>query len=248
MRRIDEWQNIDESAYLYHLSQWVSQKQSTKHFADFLGERLYKALRVIDLGCGAGAATFYLAKRSPLTSFTGIDYSDELISCANELAIKNKANNLIFKTGDWFKLEEKYEVDGVVSLQTLSWLPEFEKPLIEIFGKLHPNWLAVSSLFYEGDISCVVNVNEHARNKQSFYNVYSIPAVREFAEKHGYKLIKKSKFQIDIDIEKPMNSDSMGTYTLLICKDKGPDNERLQISGPLLMNWWFLLFEKIEDF
>ena len=46
---------------------------------------------------------------------------------------------------------------------------------------------------------------------------------------------------VGIDIEKPSNLDSMGTYTQRLMGDK---IRRIQISGPLLMNWYMLLIEK----
>lgn len=243
-QRVDEWRDIDKAAYDYHLMQWMEQKQSTKHFADFIGSSLATSRRVIDLGCGGGAATFYLAQQNPNTQVLGIDYSADLVALAGKLAADNNASNLQFGTGDWFDLSTRNDVDGVVSLQTLSWLPEFERPLSEIFHKLNPQWVGLTSLFYEGDISCTIEVNEHARDRRSFYNVYSIPALARYVGKHGYKISRQSRFLIDVDIKKPDSSDSMGTYTVPL--KEGPDSrsERLQISGPLLMNWYFLLIEK----
>lgn len=243
-QRVDEWRDIDEAAYAYHLAQWMDQKQSTRHFVDFIGELFAKSKRVIDLGCGGGAATFYLSQKNPNTKILGIDYSAELVALAAKLAIDNNATNLQFGTGDWFDLSARDDVDGVVSLQTLSWLPGFEKPFSEIFDKLNPRWIALTSLFYEGDISCTINVDEHARNRRSFYNVYSIPAIARYVGKYGYKISRKSKFLIDVDIEKPANLDNMGTYTVPLKAGMDSKSERLQISGPLLMTWYFLLIEK----
>jgi ubiquinone/menaquinone biosynthesis C-methylase UbiE len=240
----DEWKNMDQAAYAYHLQQWTEQKQSTKRFADFIDDSLSEAQEVIDLGCGAGAATFCLAQKHPKTRIVGVDYSADLIALAGQLAVDKQMPNLQFETGDWFDLNRRSGIDGVVSLQTLSWLPGFEKPLEEIFEKLNPKWVALTSLFYEGDISCTIEVDEHSRKRRSFYNVYSIPAVMRHVGKFGYKVSRKLRFVIDIDIEKPANADHMATYTVPSKDSAGVFDERLQISGPLLMSWYFLLIEQ----
>jgi len=84
---------------------------------------------------------------------------------------------------------------GVISLQTLSWLPEFEQPLRQIFEKIAPDWIAMSSLFYEGDISCKIEVEEHAAGNHFFYNVYSIPAVSRFAREFGVSRCRGAAFR-----------------------------------------------------
>jgi len=243
-QRLDEWKNIDRNAYLYHYKQWESQKQSTLHFNALLQDIIQPGSTVVDLGCGAGAATSYIAKNNPEPKFVGIDFSEDLTSIANKLACENKVNNVRFDTGNWFNLSKKTSVDGVISLQTLSWLPEFEAPLIQVFEKFNPRWMALTSLFYEGDISCTIEVNEHIRNRKSFYNVYSIPALSRLAASYNHKVNSANRYVIAIDIEKPSDTNFMGTYTKLESKADKEDYERIQISGPLLMNWYELLIVK----
>ena len=245
LQRQDEWKNLDPAAYAYHLHQWDDQKWSTHLFADFVADLGSNSHEIVDLGCAAGAATFCLAQRCPAANFVGVDYSAELIGLANKLAEGKQTPNLSFTTGDWFNLNCRGGVDGVVSLQTLSWLPEFERPLQEICQKLNLMWVAVSSLFYGGDISCTIEVNEHSRERKSFYNVYLSPAVMWHAGEFGFQATRKIKFVTDIDVAKPENIDLMGTHTVLAKSGAGAMDERLQISGPLLLNWYFLLIERV---
>ncbi len=150
-----------------------------------------------------------------------------------------------FKQGDWYDLEPRVNTDGVISLQTLSWLPDYQQPLEQIFTKLAPRWVAMSSLFYNGAVSCKIEVTEHKHERTSFYNVYSLPVIDEFCRGFGYRLTRSEPFQIDIDLPKPENRDEMGSYTVNVSADAGAKSERLQISGPLLMNWHFILIEKL---
>ena len=244
-QRLDEWENLDEGELQYHVSQWNDPKRSTVFFEEFTRPLMKDARRVIDLGCGAGAATSYLASKNNNTHFIGIDCSNELIQIATKLSKESVCTNISFQVDDWFNLQELKDVDGVISLQSLSWLPEFENPLRIIFKRIQPKWIALSSLFYDGDISCKIEVEERSRNKKCFYNVYSLPVINRFSESYGYRIKIARPFRIDIDIPEPSDKDVMGTYTVLTT---GADNrkvERLQISGPLLMNWQFVRIEKI---
>ena len=72
-----------------------------------------------------------------------------MIGLARESNSLEYVNNLNFKVGDMYQLE-KEDFDGVISLQTLSWLPDYEKPLEEISQKINPRWIAITSLFYPG--------------------------------------------------------------------------------------------------
>jgi ubiquinone/menaquinone biosynthesis C-methylase UbiE len=187
-----------------------------------------------------------LAQNHPKTSFIGVDQSEELIAIANGIQITKEAANLRFEVGNWFDLKHPPEsTDGVVSLQTLSWLPEMEIPMSQIFLTIKPKWIGISSLFYDGDITCKIEVYEHIRNRKTFYNVYSLRELNRFANSFGYEVTLSKKFNLEIDLPKPNNIDLMGTYTERVQRKIG--YERLQISGPLLMNWRFVLISRIKN-
>jgi len=132
--------------------------------------------------------------------------------------------------------------DGVISLQTISWLEHFRGAFRNVFFNLNPSWFALSSLFYEGNISAYTQVHEYESGKVFSYNTYSITQVKAFAEKYGYSLVKYKPFDISVDLPKPESSDLMGTFTQQIVRNDAVT--RLQISGPLLMSWYMLFFRK----
>ena len=243
-QRLDEWKKIDEDGYRYHKTQWETPKQSTIAFKDFASIHFSKSKNIIDMGAGAGAATAFLANNFKSVHFTAFDYSAELTQLGSKIAFDKGIKNLSFEQGDWFNMKPTNKFDGCISLQTLSWLPYYEMPLKAIFKNINPNWLAITSLFYENDITCRIEVEEHKKEKKYFYNVYSIPAISRLCEQEGFTLIKAVPFEIGIDIEKPKNLDIMGTYTRTLVGNNKKTNERIQISGPLLMSWYMLLIEK----
>jgi SAM-dependent methyltransferase len=238
-QRLNEWVELDALDIDYHQRQWESEYRSTGAFAEFIADHVAPSRFVIDLACGAGGATFALSKRFMSAEFLGLDISTSLIQIAQEKQIEKAASNLSFESDDWFNLRSRENVDGVISLQALSWLPVWKPPLEEIVSKLQPKWMAFSSLFYEGDISCRIEITEHIRNRTSFSNVYSVPEISRWASSRGFKLAKFKKFEIDIDLP-PTGVDSIRTYTERLEAEPG-DIRRLQIGGPLLMNWAFLL-------
>ena len=227
----------------YHIKQWDSPYRSTIFFYEFVKESLKKSKKVIDLGCGIGSSTYYISNFHAKCEFIGIDYSKKYINIGNDIIKSKNINNLELVEDDCFNLNVYDKINGVISLQTLSFLPEFERPLKEVFVKLNPEWIAISSLFYEGDItikSKIIQKEKNPTNPTLCYNTYSIPSVDKYCRKNGYKIHHYTPFEIDIDIDKPDDIDQMNTYTI-----KTFDNARLQISGPLLMNWYFILIKKI---
>jgi SAM-dependent methyltransferase len=231
----------DDESMKYHLNQYSNPKESTLKFVDFIEEYVNESDLVVDLGAGAGAATHYLSTVYVKTNFKGIDSDSSLIDVARGIQDDYAhGSNISFEVGDFNHLApfQVYAPAGVVSLQTLSWLPKFDKPMAQVYEVLKPEWIAVSSLFYEGRISAEIVITEHERKRSSYYNVISLNEFSEHAKYFGYKIDKIEKFNLNIDIPKPINSDYMGTYTRLVANESG--HERLQISGPLLMSWYFV--------
>ena len=226
----------DPETLNYHLRQWNEPYRSTVHFADFLHDRLEAAESIIDVGCGSGGPTWYLADRYPHCGFTGVDVSEELIGHAR------KARNLDFECDDATNLRVRFNVDGVVCMQTLHTFESPQVPIHQIATRIRPSWMAFSTLIYDGNINCKIVVSEPMRPKMSYYNIYSLPGLMFALEREGYSFTRYKPFSIDIDLPKPDNPDVMGTYTLEL-----NSGGRLQCSGPLLLPWGFVLFERKHD-
>lgn len=104
-------------------------------------------------------------------------------------------------------------------------------------------------MFYDGDISTKLAVTEHSVDTVSYYNTYSLPQIKKFCQSFNYNLEESKDFDIDIDIDEPKDKDRMATYTVKVDQNKIDLNQdmvekRLQISGPVLMNWKNILIKK----
>ena len=104
------------------------------------------------------------------------------------------------------------------------------------------DWIAVSSLFYDGPIECKVEMHDFSERrggKTAFYNIYSLEKIKNIFQSYGYGSFFTKKFVIGVDLERPGDR-GIGTYTR-----KLEDGERLQFSGPLFLPWYFVAASKI---
>jgi SAM-dependent methyltransferase len=234
----------------YHDRQFATPYQSTISFCDWLvGLRAMgeQSSRICDLGCGKGANLYYMADRFPSCHFVGLDIDEQLIRDGSDFLQRAAIMNCRMRSGDLHragKYFSKGEFDGVISLQTLSWLPSYE-PALDAIVSLAPKWMALTSLFFEGPIEARTVISEFDLSQSEdakrtfFYNTYSLPRVEQYLFDRGYKHFKFSRFEIPIDL--PRAEGKMQTYT-----EQTTEGRRLQISGPLLMNWYFI-YASIEE-
>lgn len=201
--------------------------------------------QILYIGAGMGANLLHVSRCCPGNTYTGIDLNAECVRRGNKKLISLNAQGCALVAGDLFDLPENFRdaFDGVFSLATLSWLPDFEAAA-GCFTTLRPNWIAATSLFYDGPVDVTIQTSDYTRpiggqpSIKKFYNVYSLPRVRDFFASRGYQDFSSRPFDIDIDLPKPSHG-GMGTYT-----ERLADGRRLQISGPVLMSWYFILARK----
>lgn len=93
--------------------------------------------RVVDLGCGPGNLTAYLAKRWPAAEIEAIDSSPQMVAAAKERGINATTGDL----RDW---TPKQDTDVVISTAALHWVPEHADLMVRWTTELEPgSWLGV---------------------------------------------------------------------------------------------------------
>lgn len=242
-QRTAEWLDKNKVNTDYHDRQVREPYRSTIAFCDWLEtERLVSPeseLRVLDLCSGTGANIYHMSKRYPKSTFLGVDINPDNVERGNAFFQSGGVDECRLEVGDIYNLDPRYvsKFDGVVSFQSLMALPEFVGPL-RAMAKLAPRWIALTSLFYDGPVSCTIDIAEYDAglepNRSGFYNVYSLPVVRKHMRANGYRDFRFTPFEIDVDLPKSREG-LMSTYT-----ERLEDGRRLQISGPLLMPWYFI--------
>ena len=240
---------LEERHLAYHRRQFIEPYRSTL----FLGEILAKAGvprtfagEVLDVACGAGAGMAYLSGVFPQANFTGVDIASEIFPIGLELMRQQRLGKLPrMVRGDIYKLGEAVAPRGydvVLSIQTLSWVPAYEPLLAPLLSMAKPGGLIViSSLFTDALVDAKIElkqfVDESLRESrdQIFYNIYCLDRFKAECRRLGAASVEAFDFEMDRDLPRPSHR-QMGTYT-----EKLADGRRIQLSGPLLMPWKFLV-------
>jgi hypothetical protein len=148
-QRTTEWvENIDID---YHIRQFETPYQSTIKFCNFLekngklGGRKSSEL-ILDAGSGSGGNIKYMGEQFA-NQYIGVDLNNELVELGNDYFLTHGLEHKLMQ-GDLFNLSAlvKQPVEGIISFQTLSWLPDY-KAAINSMASLQPNWIAASSPF-----------------------------------------------------------------------------------------------------
>jgi hypothetical protein len=185
---------------------------------------------------------FWMKQQYPDITLTGIDVIPELVEFGNQELSRRGVSGAKLIDGDVYAFDEKGfpDTDGVIALQTISWLPD-EIGFIKTAASFDPEWIAITGLMIPGPRSfrCLVNNDDDPTNNVNYYNTFSIPYLERLFNEQGYGDFTLKPFQISIDIEKP-EDESSGTYTV-----KTECGSRLQISGAILMNWYFMIARKL---
>ena len=228
----------------YFSEQLKKPKFNTIEFFSILKKLKLNNLTTLDLAAGNGANLMYLKKNCGNKKYClGLDYNNKLIKQSQNFIT---FSDLKLKKGNILNIKKNYinNFELITSLGTLSWIKEYEKASLQMI-KLNPKYIALSSLFWEGllDFNIKINTLKNKSYKRkllhySYYNIYSLSNFLNFFLKKGYKNIYCKKFEIKKELPNKFK-DKMGTYT--IKKNK----KLLQLSGPILMNWYFIIFKKI---
>lgn len=97
---------------------------------DFINNRMHlqDVKHLLDLGCGDGRITAYLAKTLPNAQIVGLDPSEEMIAQANSLLYEERLPNLSFIQGTTETYPFPTPFDAVVSFSCIHWVPD--QPLL----------------------------------------------------------------------------------------------------------------------
>ncbi len=237
------FEQLGEKNWNYAKRQFDTPKRSTILFCEFLEQRqLTNGGHIVDFGAGAGAVIHYMAQKHPEIRFTGVELNPELVEYGNERFHDDHIDDRCrLIQGDCYQPNRDLlgDVDGIFSVQTIMVLNDIQA-LIDSVTNLSPKWFAANSLFFDGNVDAKVEIHDYTDPLADGgytirpYNIWSIPRIRERFAAKGYHEFQSVPFEIDMDLPKPKDG-GMGTYT-----EKLDSGKRIQISGPMLMSWYFL--------
>lgn len=103
-----------------------------------------KGKTVLDIGCGLGESTVFLAKHG--AKVTGIDISEKALNVGKKLAKVHGVNNLVsFKIGDIQKLPYKNESSDIIIGKAVLHHVNLPKAVKEVHRVLKPKGIAIFS-------------------------------------------------------------------------------------------------------
>lgn len=151
-------------------------KIRTETVAEFLGETQYN--NVLDMPCGNGFISLKNSKQ--FNQLTLVDFSENMITLAKEIAKKEKSQNVSFTCGDVFETNfENESFDLIISLGILAHIDDVDKFLTYIQSKVKKGGTIIiqntnSDHFYSGLIRLYLGVRKlFGKDK---YKLNKVPA------------------------------------------------------------------------
>lgn len=227
------------------INQLYKPYQSTIDFEKFLKKYNVlntKTLNILDAGCGLGANLSYFANRYPNKKFIGWDYSAKQIKLAKYFNPKLK-NNFYIK--NILNIKNSYtKFDLIYSIHTICVFKKIEN-VIKSISKLNSKWIAINSLFYDGEMDALIHIRDlknkkiSDKNPDADFNIHSLPNTKRIFKKYGYKLFISKQYFPKNKIKKIQGR---GSYTI-----KTELSKNTTFSGPVFLPWYFLLAKKLND-
>lgn len=228
------------------LKQFANPLYSTIGFEKFLNKHeCFKVKSILDIGCACAAATSFMATKHPKVNFVGADYNKFLIKRAKQLSYNSRFDNMELLYGDLLNLPSDWKggFNGIYSIHTICCFKNI-KPVIESLSRLEPDWIAFNSLFYEGPLDVLIHIRDHGHpelkddNPDGDFNIFSLPMIKKYFAKKGYKEFFYERFEIPKKLKRPPQG-KRGTYTI-----RTEMSSRTQFSGPVYLPWYFVLARK----
>lgn len=151
---------VGEINYLRNLGERVMRHAGQKPFCDddcpkyltLLGTVMSllppPPARLLDLGCGPGWTSVFLAKRG--YEVVGLDICPDMIAIAEQARLRERLDNLRFREADYETLPFKGEFDGAVFYDSLHHAVDEEQALRAAHRALRPGGVLVTSEPGEG--------------------------------------------------------------------------------------------------
>jgi hypothetical protein len=229
------------SSLSWHNDQWAAgPNRSTAHLREFVARILSEDEvpgTALEAGCGAGVKMLHLADLFPSAHWTGVELSEDAVQAGRD---RLDPERFTLRQGDLNRLVEMFGercFDITFSIMVLSWIEDYEA-VVEQMLSVTKGRLFILNLFADCDLDAFIRVRGRHQGSheglESFYNVYSLPRFLAYCRRLGASDIVAEPFEIDVDIPRPDHG-GMGTWT-----ERTTDGRRLQISGRLIMPWWFV--------
>ena len=199
---------------------------------------------IIDIGTGIGANLHFFSSKNKNINFLGTDYEVSKIQKARRL---NTNLKIKFKKLNILKSVKSFQnkFDGLICIHTLCCFRDLDI-VLKNFCKIRPNWIAINSLFFDGDLDVLIHIRDNKNKKlkdnnpNGDFNIFSIKKAKDIFKKNGYKIVSKNPYFPIRKINK-LEKGKRGSYTI-----KTEFNKYTTFSGPVHLPWHFIVAKKIK--
>lgn len=198
---------------------------------------------IMDIGTGIGSNLQYFSKQENRINFLGTDYQTSRIQLGKKL---NKNHKIKFRKfnilGSVTPFKNKF--DGIICIHTLCCFKKIDN-VIKNMCNISPKWIAINSLFFDGDLDVLIHIRDHNNKKindnnpNADFNIFSLTKIEKIFKKNGYKLAAKKPYFPDKALKKP--GKRRGSYTI-----KTDIHKNTTFSGPVHLPWYFIVAKKIK--
>tara|TARA_B100000767_G_scaffold73582_1_gene70249 strand:- start:1344 stop:2048 length:705 start_codon:yes stop_codon:yes gene_type:complete len=199
---------------------------------------------IIDIGTGIGSNLKFFSSKNKNINFLGTDYDISKIKKGQEL---NTNPKIKFKKLNILKSIKSFQnkFDGLICIHTLCCFKELDV-VIGNFCKIKPKWIAINSLFFDGDLDILIHMRDHKNKKlkdnnpDADFNIFSLKRIKEIFKKNGYQIISKNPYFPKKKIKK-LEKGKRGSHTI-----KTEIHRYTTFSGPVNLPWHFIVAKKIK--
>jgi 2-polyprenyl-6-hydroxyphenyl methylase/3-demethylubiquinone-9 3-methyltransferase len=199
--------DINEDAIFFHTKTASSFDKNYQHKKSFI-ERFtiwtnlidkynLNNKRIIDIGCGSGVLSFYLATKDNIV--IGIDGSPKMIELCNEKLDPKNTNVSFIKMNIPFNPKEFIPFDGVICSSVLEYLKDVDATLRLICELLTESGILIISVPNNLSLSRIVDkllfkLIKKPRYYKYVYNLYSFKKFKFLLEQKGFKVNEVSYY------------------------------------------------------
>lgn len=166
-KMISQENELDYSSYELHIERY-----------NFAAQFVKKGDNILDMACGAGYGSHYIAEHCPDITITGVDISESAIDYAQRNYVQT---NIKFVQGDIIDYQVATPADVIISLETVEHL---EKP--ELFIAHVNKLLKVDGLFIMS-VPITPSLDFNAFHLQDFTE----SSILKLLQEYGFELLDK---------------------------------------------------------
>lgn len=159
-----------------------------------LSKYLFYNERVLDVGCGSGSVSFYVASMG--NKVVGIDISQKAIGICNETSkLLGLTNFTEFKVADCFSFKSREKFDFIIVIEVLEHLEEDERAIERFSELLNKNGKLFISVPSKNSPLFKLGISRNFDKEVGHLRRYSTKGLEGILEQRGFEILETCKVE-----------------------------------------------------